>query len=1527
MYHANSKEELLKSMQLGPSANELEQVRAMLIGIIDGRLSHNWEGSDHTFTGEQIEINLAASVSPGHEQDFSRVIVTTIDITERKRAENELRASEERFRQLADNIQEAFWITDALTGEEIYASPASEKIWGHSLESLLHDPNLFIESVFPEDRPGVQQVLEIQRSGKNTEMEYRIALPDGTVRWIWDRAFPIFDGSGKAVRLAGIAADITERKQVEEALHSSELKYRNLVETSHDLIWAIDGEGRFTYLNQASRQIYGYEPEELIGHSFFEIMDQQNTPRNLDEFWKIIGDQDKFVDTETVIRHRDGRQIILSANSIVLRDENNKVVGIAGTSRDITERKRAEEQLRKLSRAVEQSASTIVITNMQGQIEYVNPKFTEITGYTFEDVIGQNPRFLKSGHTPPEEYSQLWKTITAGEEWHGELLNRKKNGELYWESATISPIFNELKETTHFIAVKEDISERKQNEADTRRRADEFAALYETARDLAAQYNLPTLLHTIVERARILLQTPGGGVYLYDETRDDLEMVLAVGSPVPTGTRLKMGEGMAGRVAQTQQRLIVDDYHTWDGRALQTEFESVPFRAILEVPMLYGGKVIGVLVVHENVESERKFTEVDAHLLSLFAEYAASAVHAARLLQETRRRAEETVALLETSVALTSLDLESTLQTIGDRAQSLFAADGCRIFLMEPDDETLRCVLALQEIPAVFADLRIKLGQGVTGAVAASGQSEIVNEMQNDPRALQISGTPDEDEAIMFAPLKDRERTIGVINVRRVGTSKPFESSDLVLLEALASMAASAVSKARLFEEARRRLDQLEALYENGLAVGRLLEPQAIGERIIQTFARYLSWHHVTIRLCKDNSDELELIAFHIPHLEDGITANEAHRMKSRVSRVGQGLSGWVVESGRPVRTSKLAEDPHYVQTYEDMQSGLYMPLKIGDRVIGVISVESEKKDAFSEQDERLLATLANQAATAFENARLYQSAQQEIWERRIAEGALRQSEEKYRRLAQELEERVYERTAEVQDLYDNAPCGYHSLDQDGNIIRINQTELNWLGYTREEILGHRMHDFITDGSRRTFQEAFPAFKQHGLLRDIELEMLRKDGSVFPALISATAIYDNDGRYVTSRSTLFDDTDRKHAMEALRLANSEMKRAMRMKDEFLANMSHELRTPLNAILGLSESLLEQTPGPVNEKQHKYLGTINESGRHLLELINDILDLAKIESGQIKLDPGRVNIDTVCETSLRMIKQLAQKKNQTVQVEIEKDIGQVWADERRLKQMMVNLLSNAVKFTPEGGQLGLKVGVNYREAQLLISIWDHGIGIREEDLKRLFQPFVQLDSSLSRESSGTGLGLALVAEMARLHGGSVSVSSQPGQGSQFTILLPWDPAVKADTLDKLKVTGKIPIFKNNIEDKRTILLVEDTDSVVLMLRDYLELSGYNVEVARDGLEGVSKSIALQPDLILMDVQMPGLDGLDATRRIRKEPGLKSTPIIALTALAMPSDRERCYEAGMNDYFSKPINLRELVKTMERHLSNHGTGTGS
>jgi signal transduction histidine kinase/ActR/RegA family two-component response regulator len=383
-------------------------------------------------------------------------------------------------------------------------------------------------------------------------------------------------------------------------------------------------------------------------------------------------------------------------------------------------------------------------------------------------------------------------------------------------------------------------------------------------------------------------------------------------------------------------------------------------------------------------------------------------------------------------------------------------------------------------------------------------------------------------------------------------------------------------------------------------------------------------------------------------------------------------------------------------------------------------------------------------------------------------------------------------------------------------------------------------------------------------------------------------------------------------------ANTNLARALRIKDEFLANMSHELRTPLNAILGLSESLSEQTAGPLNEKQHKYITTISESGRHLLSLINDILDLAKIEAGQISLEINRVDIQSVCEASLRMIRQLAQKKRQDVTLKIDDDIGLIWADERRLKQMIVNLLSNAVKFTPEEGKIGLEVHGNRAENEVMITVWDNGIGMREEDLSRLFQPFVQLDSGLARETTGTGLGLALVAQMVRLHGGSVRVASHPDQGSHFTIVLPWESALAADPATKMKITGKFRVVNPDPSNRPRILLIEDTNEVIMMIRDYLELAGYEVATAQDGVEGITQAQLIHPDLILMDVMMPRMDGLEATRRLRNEPEFVQTPIIALTALAMPSDRERCLNAGMDDYMSKPINLKELVKTIQRFL---------
>jgi CheY-like chemotaxis protein len=270
------------------------------------------------------------------------------------------------------------------------------------------------------------------------------------------------------------------------------------------------------------------------------------------------------------------------------------------------------------------------------------------------------------------------------------------------------------------------------------------------------------------------------------------------------------------------------------------------------------------------------------------------------------------------------------------------------------------------------------------------------------------------------------------------------------------------------------------------------------------------------------------------------------------------------------------------------------------------------------------------------------------------------------------------------------------------------------------------------------------------------------------------------------------------------------------------------------------------------------------------------------------------------------------------LDVQDGIGSIWVDERRLKQILVNLLSNAVKFTPAGGKLGLDVRGDQSEKQIMFTVWDHGIGIGENDLTRLFEPFVQLDSSLSREATGTGLGLALVAQMVRLHGGSVRVESKLNEGSRFTVTLPWEPTLATDADLRLKSTGKFRAIRPESKDKPIILLIEDTKEATVMVTDYLQSVGYQVISARDALTGIEMARSTRPDLILMDIQLPGMDGLDATRRLRADPDFRTLPIIALTALAMPGDRERCLAAGANDYVTKPVSLKELAKLIESYL---------
>ncbi|MEO1299334.1 MAG: ATP-binding protein, partial [Cyanobacteria bacterium J06636_16] len=405
---------------------------------------------------------------------------------------------------------------------------------------------------------------------------------------------------------------------------------------------------------------------------------------------------------------------------------------------------------------------------------------------------------------------------------------------------------------------------------------------------------------------------------------------------------------------------------------------------------------------------------------------------------------------------------------------------------------------------------------------------------------------------------------------------------------------------------------------------------------------------------------------------------------------------------------------------------------------------------------------------------------------------------------------------------------------------------------------------------------------------------------------------------------------RQQAETQLHQTNQKLTRITRLKDEFLASMSHEFRTPLNAILSITEGLQGGIYGTIDSAQVGALQTIERSGFHLLELINDILDVAQIESGQIRLNRTPTAITALCKSSLALVEPLAAKKNIRLQLTVPNQLPRVWLDERRMRQVLLNLLNNAIKFTPEGGCVILEAHCresapmgptpgNAAQGTLRITVTDTGIGIPQHHIQKLFQPFVQVENALNRQSSGTGLGLALVKRIVDLHGGQVRIVSQVGLGSCFTVELPCTRAIAAPAQ-----TGPphVNALESNLPPPSAyplILLAEDDEATVKTVSTYLSAKGYRIVIAKTGQTAVSLAQSEHPNLVLMDVQMPGIDGLEATRQIRCDPTLMDVPIVAVTALAMSGDRERCLTAGANAYLSKPIKLQKLVSTIQQLLA--------
>lgn len=379
--------------------------------------------------------------------------------------------------------------------------------------------------------------------------------------------------------------------------------------------------------------------------------------------------------------------------------------------------------------------------------------------------------------------------------------------------------------------------------------------------------------------------------------------------------------------------------------------------------------------------------------------------------------------------------------------------------------------------------------------------------------------------------------------------------------------------------------------------------------------------------------------------------------------------------------------------------------------------------------------------------------------------------------------------------------------------------------------------------------------------------------------------------------------------------------ASRYKSEFLANMSHELRTPLNSALILSKLLAENRDRNLSVEQVRYAKAIHSSNADLLTLINDLLDLAKIESGFLDLRTGDLEIAVLLERLRATFEPLAAEKSLDLRIALDADVPPaIVTDSLRIAQILKNLLSNAVKFT-ERGHVHVRVSLRADE-RLAFEVCDSGIGVAREQRALIFEAFRQADSGTSRRFSGTGLGLSISRELARRLGGEIEVDSEPGRGSVFTLLLPlqWAPPTGSQPADVAQQPDSTVALLSEaaaatasvVLNGRRILLVEDDVRNVFALSSVFEPLGAKLEIARNGREALAR-LEMQPriELVLMDIMMPGMDGLTAIGHIRDDPRWVDLPVIAVTAKAMPEDRESCLRAGANGYIARPIQVDKLI----------------
>jgi two-component system sensor histidine kinase/response regulator len=1461
--------------------------------------------------GELVWVNVRAV-----KLNDDRAIAFCQDITERKAAEQALRDQVRLQDQLAKITASVPGMIASLRQRPDgstcmpYSSPALADLYGLEPEDVFEDASPALSLIHPDDMLHVAKAME--ESARNLTPfrdEWRVRHPRRGEIWVEGHTMPLREPDGGTL-WHGFIQDITERKQAE-----AQLRYQAaLLAVVKDAVIATNGQLTVTSWNPAAEAIYGWKAAEIIGRSLPEILQTQYEGINMEAAQQTaMGTGDFHGEVRQL--HKDGHWILIESNVRLTRNREGNVTGLVGVNRDITERKRAEESLHK-----SEERYRSLFENMLGGYAYcqmlfendqpedfiyleVNNEFEPLTG--LKDVVGKKVTEVIPGikTTNPGLFEIYGRVAISGQpERFEDYFEQLK----VWLSISV---YSTEKGT--FVAVFENITERK--------RAEE--ALKESEQRLALHVQKTPLAVIEWDNHFQVVQWNPAAEKIFGYTANE-----ALGKHsnfiAPGITRVQVDQVWKELITQQGGERSTNENVTQDGQTILCEWYNTPL-------VTSDGKIIGVASMVQDI-TDRKRAEV---ALRTSESQLSNAMKIAHLGHWEYDVAKDLFTFNDYFYAL----LRTTAKQVGGYTMS--SAEYSRRFV-HPDEISMvgmEIQKAIETTDANFTEQmehRIIYSDGQIGHVVVRifivkdnlgrtvrtyGVNQDITERKQAEVALKASEEnyrsliENSESAIAIL---DRDGQILYSNPMGIRIWNDPEIVGKTIFNVYPKEHARRYSMAikRIIDKQIGIVEDIESLINNRpmwfrISMSPLRNPEGTVNRLV------LNAWDITER--KQAEEELQFRNVLLSTQQE--TSIDAILVVDEKTRILSYNRRFIEMMGIPEKLIEARVDEPILQ---------YMTTCVADPQTFLQRVQYlyEHRQETS-QDELVLVdgrVLDRYSAPMFGADQRYFG---RIWyfrditERKRAEAELLNHRDHLEELVKERTAKLAESEAslrkyfeEISDLYHNAPCGYQSVDQDGIFLRMNDTELNWLGYTQDEIIGKKkLGDILAPDSQVRFLKEFPAFKERGSLQNVEVELIRKNGTMLPVLINATALFDGNGSFIMSRETLLDNTERIRADKALREGKEAAESANRAKSTFLANMSHEIRTPMNAILGFTQLMLRE-PG-LNPSQEQRLNIINRSGEHLLELINDILETSKIEADRITINPTPIDLHALIHDLEMMFKGRTDEKNLQFMIELSPNLPQfVIADGSKLRQIFINLLGNAVKFTDQGSIIWRIQSVRKSSDQLYLQseVEDTGPGIAPEELGLLFQVFGQTSTGL-KVGGGTGLGLAISSKYAQMMGGTLSVISSEGKGSNFLLEVEIRGGKGDDGKPELPLHQLVRLKSG--QSQYRVLVVDDQIENRLLATEMLTKAGFISQEAANGKEAVELTLDWEPHIILMDLRMPVMDGYEAIRRIKATQKGSLIPIIAVTASAFINDEKEVLQVGANAYIRKPFKEQALFRAIE------------